>query len=435
MTDPVDLSLHESARVLRDVLGPMVAQGAIVRRPSVTAWAERRQVDARARRTLGALRAEHDGAPLCLRLGPRRLVLVTEPQDVQRLLQESPVPFSAASWEKKGALSHFQPDGVLISAPAERVRKRPFNEVVLDMQEPVHAAGEWFTAVVAREVEELAGVARAQGTLDWETFSTAFWRVVRTVTLGEEARADVHLTQVLNALRRDGNWSSFRPRRGRLRHELEQRLAHYVRSAPSETLAGRARESAEGVDPVGQIPHWLFAFDAAGIATFRALAVLASRAPERSRVLAELSDQGPASRVLPFTRAAVLESVRLWPTTLVILRESTEVTRWGGRDLPAGTGFAVASSFFHRDHDRLASADGFAPGSWLDGTADADWALVPFSGGPVSCPGRNLVLLVASQTLARVARELDLHLPRGRFLAHDPLPMTVDHAGIELLVL
>jgi hypothetical protein len=52
---PVDLTASETWRVLRDVLGPLVAQGAIVRRPRATAWAERRQVDRTARRLLDGL--------------------------------------------------------------------------------------------------------------------------------------------------------------------------------------------------------------------------------------------------------------------------------------------------------------------------------------------------------------------------------------------
>jgi len=431
---PVLLSAGEHARVVRDVLGPMIAQGAIVRRPVVTAWAERQQVDARARRTLTELRDRHGRAPLALHLGPRRIVLVTEPEDVQRLLAESPEPFTPASREKTGALRHFQPDGVLISSSSSRRRKRPLNEDVLDMHEPVHADAEWFTAVVSREVEQLADQARARGSLGWDAFSGAFWRAVRTITLGEQAREDERLTAVLNMLRRDGNWSSVRPRRTRLRHELEARLSEHVARAPDPTLAARARRSAVDVDPTGQVPHWLFAFDAAGIAAFRALAVVTARDHERALVRDELDAPDARSLLLPWSRGAVLESVRLWPTTLVILRDSTESTRWGDSDVPAGTGFAIVSSFFHRDDQRIDFAHAFTPGAWLDGTADADWALVPFSGGPVACPGRNVVLLVASHFLARLGCALDLRYPRSTYLVHDPLPMTMDHAGLTFVV-
>ena len=88
------------------------------------------------------------------------------------------------------------------------------------------------------------------------------------------------------------------------------------------------------------------------------------------------------------------------------------------------------SSFFHRDPQRLDHANAFVPEAWLDGRNDADWGLVPFSGGPASCPGRNLALLVTSHLLAGLAAH-DLRVGRGRYLACDPLPATVDHLGLR----
>jgi hypothetical protein len=37
------------------------------------------------------------------------------------VLDETPEPFAAATREKRGALEHFQPEGVLISRGAERM--------------------------------------------------------------------------------------------------------------------------------------------------------------------------------------------------------------------------------------------------------------------------------------------------------------------------
>nr|WP_157837945.1 hypothetical protein [Cellulosimicrobium sp. MM] len=214
MTDtPVDLTASETGRVLRDVLGPLVAQGAIVRRPRATAWAERRQVDRTSRRVLERLRARYDGAPLVVRLGGRRLVLATRPEHVERVLAGSPEPFTPASWEKRGALAHFQPDGVLISPLPERLVRRPYNEAVLDMSEPVHRDGDAFVAAVERETRALVATVEASGRLDWDTFAASWWRTVRTVVLGRAARDDERLVAILDALRRDGNWSWFRPRR------------------------------------------------------------------------------------------------------------------------------------------------------------------------------------------------------------------------------
>ncbi|MCK9795350.1 cytochrome P450 [Isoptericola sp. 4D.3] len=429
-----ELAPAETARVVRSVLVPLVAQGAIVRRPRLTAWAERHQSDREARRLLTALRDRYDGAPLCLRLGPRRLVVVTAPDDVRRLLEGTPDPFTAASNEKRAALAHFQPRGLLISGDEERRRRRPLNEDALDASQAVHDDGAAFVAAVERAADDLGTRALVDGGLDADAFLRAWWSLVLEVTFGARARDDHRLVAVLSALRRDGNWSWFRPRRPWLRRELERRVARHVADAPSSSLAGRARDADPDEAP-GQVPHWLFAFDAAGATTLRALAVASARPEVRSRLVDEL-EAGKAAggaALLPYGRACVLEAVRLWPTTLAVLRDAVRPTEWGGTTLPAGTGFVVVSGFFHRDTERLGFADDFAPEAWLDGRASEDWGLLPFSAGPAGCPGRNLVLLVASHLLARLAG-LGLEVERGRYLADDPLPCTVDHLGLRFVV-
>ncbi len=443
---PVDLTPRESLDVLRDVLAPLVAQGAIVRRPLMTGRAERRQSDGRCAAVLDRLRDRHGGAPLVLRLGGRRVVLVTEPDDVARVLDGSPEPFTPANREKRAALRQFQPDGVLVSPAAERRRRRPLNERALANGSAVHPAGDAVVEQVARTAAELAQAARTTGELDARTFADAHWRLVRTVTLGEQARDDELLTKRLDALRAAGNWSYLHPVRRRLRAAFLEQVRGYVEQAEAGTLAAAGREAAEALaaedpdasnlhgedrhDVASQVPHWLFAWDAAGIATLRALAVVAARPEVRERVLAELTTAGRGAAVLPYARACVLESVRLWPTTLVVLRESTEPTRWDGRTLPTGTGFAVVSSYFHRARSGSALGDRFVPEAWLDGRADDDRALVPFSAGPAACAGRDVVLFTASHLLGRLAG-LGLDVDRGEHLAHDPLPRTVDHFGLS----
>jgi cytochrome P450 len=425
--------------MVRQVLAPLVAQGAIIRRPRATAWAERHQSDRTARAVLGGLRERHDHAPLMFQLGPRRFMVATEPEDVRRLLEESPEPFSPATQEKRGALAHFQPEGVLISSTAERWHRRPFNESVLQMDQPVHDGGAAFVEAVRRGAAELNRQLDANGRFDAYAFHEAWWGIVLEVVLGSKARGDRELVAVLNALRRDANWSWLRPRRTRLREDLEARITSYVSAPEPGSLAAVAHRTGPAT-AVGQVPHWLFAFDAAGAATLRALAIVAARPGVRERVLAEgeraagsvWESAGQSPALLPYTRSCVLESVRLWPTTFVVLRESTGPTTWGERVVPAHTSFVVVSSFFHRDPARR-HADSFLPEAWLDGRNNADWGLVPFSAGPAGCPGRNVVLLVASHMVAQLATR-DLRVARGRYLAQDPLPATVDHLGLRFRV-
>jgi cytochrome P450 len=74
---------------------------------------------------------------------------------------------------------------------------------------------------------------------------------------------------------------------------------------------------------------------------------------------------------------------------------ATRETAWERGLLPARTTVVVVSSFFHRDERTLPFADRFTPEIWLDGQAQENLSLIPFSAGPGACPGRNLVLLVA----------------------------------------
>jgi len=70
----------------------------------------------------------------------------------------------------------------------------------------------------------------------------------------------------------------------------------------------------EHTAPLEQVPQWLFAFDAAGMASFRALALLVAHPDGLDAARAEIAAAGAARTPLPALRAALLEAVRLWPT-------------------------------------------------------------------------------------------------------------------------
>src|SRR2546429_155329 len=202
------------------------------------------------------------------------------------------------------------------------------------------------------------------GGLPWDGSSQLWWGVVRRTVLGHGARDDRPLIAMLHALRADANWAYLRPRREGLRRRLEERLAGHLERAEPDSLSGILARTPAGidVDPAGQVPHWLFAFDAAGIAAYRSLALLA------------LEPDAPV-------QAAVLESVRLWPTTMVILRDGTRAID----GVPAGSAYVIVTSYFQRDPDALAEPDRFTPELWLTGQAEDSWALMPFSRGPAMC--------------------------------------------------
>ena len=446
-------SLTDTARVLGQVLLPLVARGLVKRRPRAVALLARVDADRRAVRRLQRVRARYGEGPVLLRL-PRPVALVLAPDDVRRVLDQTPEPFSAAASLKVAALGHFEPGAVLVSSSEDRPARRPFNEVVLEAPAQVHSLAGPMLAAVHQEADLLLAGAVRTGELGYPAFAAGTWRVVRRVVLGDAARDDDAFTDLLGRLRSRGNWGPLLPRREGLRREFDARLRHYLDTAEPGSLAGAiAGDAARGVtgertEPAQQVPHWLFAYDAAVITCFRALALLdgAPEAAQRAATEAgEAHDAAPAAPTLPFLRACVLEALRLYPTTPALVRQSTAPTTWPDRRpaapasgravLPAGTSLLVHAPFAHRDDERRPWADELTPELWLDGAARGDWPLVPFSAGPAGCPGRNLVLFTTSSLLARLlaAHELRLLTPLRRG-PQGQLPGTLDHFALRFAV-
>jgi cytochrome P450 len=428
-------SVADSLRTLVRVLLPLVARGVIIRRPRVVALAERLDLDRRAVQQLQRLRERYGEGPLVLRLPFRRLAMVLDPDHVHRILQGSPEPFASANWEKENALAHFQPRGVLISHGQVREQRREVNEVALDTQAPVHHLADDLIAKVNDEVDRLRRGVGPVGELDWDDFIAGWARMVRRVSLGEGAADDHELADLLTELREHANWSVLRPKDDELRERFLERLrTHVDRREPGSLAAMFDRvPTPPETAPHEQVPQWLFAFEPAGMTTFRTLALLATHPDHLEQVRAEVADLDLSRpHELPYTRACVLESLRLWPTTPAILRDTTTETTWERGLLPGGTGLLIVAPFFHRDESRLVEAHRFAPELWAEPRSVEDWPLVPFSEGPVVCPGQPLVLLIASTVVARLVKEHDLRMhDAGRLSRNGRLPSVLDNYSLR----
>lgn len=431
------LSGPAALATLTDLGLSSIAAGVLARRRPVVRVLERTQADTRAGKRMQQLRRQFGRGPVELVIPGRRFIVVLDPQDVGRVLDGAPNPFHPANVEKRKALQWFQPHGVLISQGPIRQTRREFNESALEYGQDVHHMAGSFVAKIVEEARQLADDALEQGHLDSSTFMVAWWRIVRRVALGDSARDDHDVTDQLTRLRKAGNWSFLSLPHYRRRAKFLERLYDYAENAEPGTLAGAvASTPASGaVDPVGQMPQWLFAFDAAGMASLRALALLTSHPDQMGRALEDAADPDrPALR--PFLRASVLESVRLWPTTPTILRDTTEDTEWGAGDdrfvIAKGAGLMIVVPAFHRDDELLPYAHQFAPDIWLDGRAQQQPQLVPFSAGPAECPGRNLVLLATSTLLANLIDALELRLTSTpRLSPTEPLPMTLNQLTLD----
>jgi hypothetical protein len=293
-----------------------------------------------------------------------------------------------------------------------------------------------FVDAIGDEASTLVASATARGRLDSAQFMRSWWRLVRRIALGDGARNDESVTDELLRLRKAGNWSFLSMPHYRKRAKFLDHLYSYVEDPQPGTLAAAVAETpASGaVDPVGQMPQWLFAFDAAGMALLRALALLSTHPDQLASALDDVGDPAQPS-LRPYLRGAVLESVRLWPTTPTILRDTTADTQWRNGTIENGAGLMIVVPAFHRDDELLPFAHKFVPDIWVDGTAQQYPQLVPFSAGPAECPGRNLVLFVTSTLLAHLLSALAFELTSTpRPSPSQPLPMTLNQLTLDFAV-
>jgi cytochrome P450 len=343
--------LKDRIAFVADVVAPTLAKGPLVRRPRVVSVAERLDLDARAVRRMAALRDTYGDGPLLVPVPGRTHAVILSPSDARRVLEETPDPFMPATDEKRAALAHFEPKVSLASRGAERVDRRRFNDSVLENDRPVHSMADAMLPVVE---EEAARLLRSTGRrLDWDGFVASWYRVVRRIVLGREAGDDHELTDILETLRRHGNLVILARKRRDLLDRFRARVEDHLDRAEPGSLAERiaALPKADATAPADQVAHYLFAFDPGGMATFRALALLAAHpgAADRAREEVAAADAGPGRAMLPYLRATLLESLRLWPTTPVILRQATRDLDFGGATLPKGANVIVYAPFFHRD--------------------------------------------------------------------------------------
>lgn len=420
----------ESLEILSSVLLPTVARGAIVRRPAGEALVTATDSDRRLVSTLRALRARHGDDPLPLRYMGRRIALVLAAEDVRVLLRGTPDPFSPGGAEKRGALSHFQPHGVLVSTQGDRPHRREANEHALALGRSPHPEARAIAAHADEEARALVAALRnagsLDGVLDWARFSRSFDSLARRVVFGAFAARDRRTTELLRRLRARANWSYLAPLDRSARSSFLERVRANIERADPDALAARLGRPGAEERPEDQVAHWLFAFDAAAIATFRALALSTSQGTVAEAVRAEGRTEDGVD--LPLLRATLRESVRLWPTTLVVIRESLRATTWRERTIEPGTAFLVMSGYFHRDSTRLSYADSFEPAIWTDGRAEHEPAILPFSHGPAGCPGRDLVPLTVSFFLRALLRGGPLHrVDEAPPLRPHELPASLDH--------
>lgn len=124
---------------------------------------------------------------------------------------------------------------------------------------------------------------------------------------------------------------------------------------------------------------------------------------------------------LPFTRAVVDETLRLYPPVPLLSREALGPDRIGNRDIRKGSIVLVCPWLLHRRPSLWPDADAFIPDRFLPGAPKPPrHAYIPFSVGPRICTGQHLGLAEATICLATLAGSFRLTLEPG----HEVMPVS-----------
>ncbi|MEA2367679.1 MAG: hypothetical protein QOH38_397 [Thermoleophilaceae bacterium] len=432
MAELPSASLLENARFNALVVVPNAVKGLFRPRRQAVAALTRAGVDRRAVGLLRGISRSHGPGPVWVRVVKDRALLVLSRDDVRRVLGGSPHPFASDPEGKRKGMTAFQPDALTISRDGAWENRRPFNEAVLDTGRP-HRLTDRFAAVVREEAAELLrGADSNEGRLEWDAWHRTLRRITRRVVLGDAAREDESLTELLGELMSEANRMPGEPSE-RL-PELTERIRRYVDAGEEGSLVSLFAEapSDEETRVEGQVPHWLFAtHDTLAINAFRCLALISSHPRQRAAVESELAGDAAGG---PYLAACLHEAMRLWPTTPMLARETVEDVEWDGATVPAGTQVLIVNTFMHRDPDRHDFADRFAPEAWTDGTAADDWSFNHLSHGPQGCPGSGLALLVGTTLLATLLGERHVRLVEPQLDPARPLPHTLDFFALRFEV-
>jgi cytochrome P450 len=134
---------------------------------------------------------------------------------------------------------------------------------------------------------------------------------------------------------------------------------------------------------------------------------------ELARVLAGRLPTMPDLDCLPYTRAVLAESMRLYPPAWAVAREAIADMEIAGNPVPAGTIVLMSQWVTHRDPRWWPEPLRFEPNRWVPGDRAHDpdrqrYAYFPFGGGPRICIGEAFAWTEGMLALATLAQRWTL---------------------------
>jgi cytochrome P450 len=171
---------------------------------------------------------------------------------------------------------------------------------------------------------------------------------------------------------------------------------------------------------------------------------LLSQHPEaESRLHAEV-DAIPSERLgaddlarLPFARAVLSESMRLFPPAWILGRRAMQAYHIGEHEIPKRTIVLTSQWIVHRDPRWWPEADQFRPERWMPGGSALDpsrpkFSYFPFGAGTRVCIGEQFAWLEGTLALATIARRWRLRLVPGSRVVPQPIVTLRVRGGLPM---
>lgn len=124
---------------------------------------------------------------------------------------------------------------------------------------------------------------------------------------------------------------------------------------------------------------------------------------------------------LAVTRDVFRETLRLYPSVPMMVREAAQPRIFRNRPLKTGAQVVVSPWHLHRHERFWDNPDGFDPSRWEteNGKRCTRDAYLPFSAGPRICPGAGFALIEGATILAALVKSYRFEVIEGR----DPVPV------------
>ncbi len=179
------------------------------------------------------------------------------------------------------------------------------------------------------------------------------------------------------------------------------------------------------------------------VALFWTLTLLAQSPAHQDLVAREVAglDLSPpnahvALAALPYTRAVLNESLRLFPPAFTIVREAVGPDRIGVTDIRRNDVIMIAPWVLHRHAGYWTDPDAFDPTRFLpDAPPPPRFAYLPFGAGPRICVGAQFALTEAAIALATLIQAFSVRLAEDRPVLPTAVVTTQpDHAPLFRLM-